>query len=291
MHAPTLPSAPAREAITPLRSARFATKLLMQEALACHATRVWLPGLYCPKVAGALKRLGLSLAYYDLDHDLAPLAPPVTDISETVELVVGFYPFGLARDVPVHLLAGRAFVLDACHALRTVLNSARQSARGPIVVSLRKEFGGKGKAWLLRKGTTSHEPSQTDGRLPHFCAEITRGHAVTRLAVAALGTYLPSVGTRDVLTNLPLLATDRDAAVAMLRSQGIEAWYWRRRLPGWSSKAVPQAARLRKSLLLVPFPHPQVETDRLLDILETFDLIPWQQTSDIGCRLQPEFIT
>jgi hypothetical protein len=259
-----------------VRSARFATKLFMEEALACRATRVWLPGIYCPKVARALERLGLSLAYYDLDRDLTPQPPPATVASETVELVVGLYPFGLARDLPAHFLIGRAFVLDACHALRTVLNGGGPSARGPIVVSLRKEFGGKGLAWLVGEDETAHLARQSIGSLSHLCADAERGHAATRLAGAALGTRLPRVGERDVLTHLPLLAVDRDAAVAALRAQGIEAWYWQRPLPVWSPDAVPQAARLRRSLLLVPVPYRQAETERLLDILQTLDLIPWQ---------------
>jgi hypothetical protein len=276
--------APRTQAIIPVEEARFATKLFLAEALTCRVTRVWLPGLYCPKVAGALRRLGLSLAYYDLDIDLNPVPVPVPASEpsrpEARDLVVGLYPFGLTRSLPERFLTGRKFVLDACHALRTLLNGAGVSGRGPIIVSLRKEFGSAGSAWLVHheeaKGSADTQAGWPAVRL---VAATARGHKATRLAKEALGAKLPSIGASDVLTHLPLLATDRDGAISRLRDQGIDAWYWQCPLPGWSHAQVPQAARLRANLILVPVPHTQVETERLLDRLSSVELHPWRHAS------------
>jgi len=268
---------------------------LLQEALGCRATRVWLPGLYCPKVAGALKRIGLRLAYYDLNSDLVPVIPSEASMSAVAlprmhDLVIGLYPFGLARNPPTQFLAGRRFVLDACHALRTVLSGAGNSSHGPVVVSLRKEFGGMGKAWLLHPGEIGqHVSAHEDWPCTSLSDATVRGRAVTRLVADALGRYLPLVGARDVLTHLPLLATDRNGTVEALRAKGIEAWYWQRPLPGWSPDIVPNAARLRQSLLLVPAPPCEDRTGYLLDTLRTLDLCPWRPASDAGRDRQPIF--
>ncbi len=65
--------------------------------------------------------------------------------------------------------------------------------------------------------------------------------------------------------------------MAALCAHKIEVWYWQRQLPGWSPDAVPQTAQLRQSLLLVSIPRRRAETERLLDILETLDLLPWNR--------------
>ncbi|WJS05544.1 hypothetical protein [Roseibium aggregatum] len=269
------------QAIGPARSALFATKLFLQEALKCRVTRVWLPGLYCPKVAGALKRLGLRLTYYDLDSDLTPLVSSETSPRAVSprrrDLVIGFYPFGLTRRLPAQFLNGRNFVLDACHALRTVLGGAPKDLRAPVIVSLRKEFGGTGQAWLLPQPEVSACGSASEVWSPgQLSAEAAQGRVATRMAVDALGRQLPSVGTSDVLTHLPLLASDRDEAIATLRSKGIDAWFWQRPLPQWSTDTVPCAASLKKSLLLVPAPLREKETEHVLNILQKFDFCPWR---------------
>jgi hypothetical protein len=59
-----------------------------------------------------------------------------------------------------------------------------------------------------------------------------------------------------VLTMLPLLSRHRDESVEWLRARGVEAWHWRRQMPGCAPDTTPNAWSLHQRMFLVRTPDP-----------------------------------
>jgi hypothetical protein len=107
--------------------------------------------------------------------------------------------------------------------------------------------------------------------------ERDRAAAASRHARAELGDRLPpaapAAAGEQVLTVLPLLASDRDEVIEVLRAGGVGAWHWQRPMRGCTPETTPRAWSLWLRLLLVPLPEVGAPAYRLLGSLP---LESWQ---------------
>jgi hypothetical protein len=265
------------------RSARYARHLIRRTVVEGGAETVFLPALYCPAVTSLLLGLGTEVRFYDLDTDLNPnLSSVLAAAQERRSVLVVPFLFGLARPPPAEASGRCQIVIDACHALRTVVNLPESvRADWALVVSMRKEFGWSSGAlaWGPHAGDRPNRTLSSGFRLAltELEAEL-EGYAHRAAAESAqvaniLAGLLPGSQQGEVLTHLPLLSADRDASIERLRAKGLGAWCWR----GCRARATanaPVARRILNHLLLVPTRHGGLPRELLQEILAE-SLLPW----------------
>jgi hypothetical protein len=217
---------------------------------------VLVPALYCSEVTREMEAVGCVLRCYDVAGDLSRPRPR---IGADVAGVLWHHPFGWYHPVP-EVPPGVTVIEDGCFSLRSLLELDRAHGAGPLVTSLRKEFGWRDGAWVRsasRLGGPPGDVLRSHWEEIGWAGTMATGRAATAAAFAALGPLLPARGDgAPIVTMLPLRSLDRDRVVDELRAAGVEAWYWRQPIPGCSAAAFPQASELGKQLFLVRTPAP-----------------------------------
>ena len=249
-----------------------------------------LPALYCPGVVVALKKVGLSLRYYDIGFDLSPSAAFCEAAAAERPALIWYHPFGLYRSPPQDLAAAGlcAVVIDACHAFRSLIARRARQEGSATVFSFLKEFDWPMGAAVLgdhgRPVSSAPWASALSRRLAGFDPEheASRGLRTTERAILRLGGKLPEVGEADVLTHLPVFSTDRDATIARLRRAGVLAWRWEEAMPDSDPQAVPLCTALTQGLLLVPLPQVMSRAERTIEIVGEQVLVDWPGRAATG---------
>lgn len=260
-----------------------ATELIVESCQLVSRPTVLLPALYCPEVASALEASGKVVKCYDLTGDLGPDIENLAGrCTPDVGVVIHFHPFGLQRALDRSAIPEDVMLLvDACHALRTSFRLPQLARTGDLTVfSPRKELG-----WSSGGVATGYWCGRLSNRLPHMdnVARLWRPGFLARQAEqderatialrSALGEYLPRGQTGEVLTFLPFKSESRDIIVEQLRSECIDAWYWKDEIRAASDCLGTH--RLRKELFLVPTSQCTVATIQLLDLMTGHVLKKW----------------
>lgn len=237
---------------------------------------VFLPAYYCAEVVDAIETGGCRTAVYDVQPDLTVDLPSRIG---TGDVVVWHHPFGLRRRPP-DLGDGVNVLEDACYALRSFVGREPDWQPRLLVFSVRKELG-----WPCGGISVGPAAARTRGDLlvpPGLEAALTtvgwhsvaaRGHLDTAYARERFGDLLPPAEAEDdVMTVLPLWSDQRDRVVETLRSRGVPAWYWQRRVPGCDPVRTPGAWQVWKHALLLPLP---AAGSQEYELVEGQGFIPW----------------